>query len=102
MIYYNGYCYYGTHGIKVSELIIVASKSNNINYCRMLRESFNDDRIFSEFISLEFYDGSAIDHSSVVHDLYNYYGSEIFWNKAKSLDRESKELVKIYLDFNRE
>lgn len=100
LIYYNGYCFYGTNGIKTSELIVTVSRINDIDYCNMLRESFNNDEIFSQFISLKFYDGSAIDHSYVVYQLYHYYGSKKFWQKASSLNSEDKMRVEGYLEYN--
>lgn len=99
--HYKGYCFYGTHGIRVNEAITITAKENNIDYCSMLRKSFDDDIIFSDFISLKFYDGSAIDHASVVSNLYNYYGSNEFWKRAQSLKIEDKRLVETYLQFEK-
>lgn len=98
-IQHNGYCYYGTKNIKVSENVIIISERNHINYCDMLRKSFKNDDDFSKFISLKFYDGSGIEHSDVVYQLYQYYGSEIFWKKSRSLSDDEKKLVQSYLDY---
>ena len=90
-----------THGIKVDEGLVFSANEKHINYCDMLRKSFNDDKVFSDFVSLEFYDGSAIQHASVVHSLYKYYGSNNFWDKTKSLNLEEKNRVDGYLEFDK-
>lgn len=65
----------------------------------MLRQSFIDDKIFAQFISLKFYDSFGIDHANVIHQLYQYYGSETFWQKAKSLNYDDKQWVENYLEY---
>lgn len=92
-------CLYGTNDIRVNELIIVIAQEKGINYCDMLRKSFKDNDDFSKFISLKFYDGSGIDHSDVVYQLYQYYGSKKFWEKAILLSDDDKKLVQNYLDY---
>lgn len=92
-------CFYGTNKIRVNELIIVTAKERDINYCNMLRKSLKNEDDFAKFVSLEFYDGSGIEHSDVVYQLYRYYGSELFWKKASSLSDDEKKLVQSYLDY---
>lgn len=92
-------CFYEINRIRVNELIIVISQKRGINYCSMLRKSFNNDEVFSQFISLKFYDGYGIDHANVVYQLYQYFGSEKFWKKADSLNSEDKMRVEGYLKY---
>ncbi|WP_019674082.1 hypothetical protein [Psychrobacter lutiphocae] len=95
----NGGCYYGTHDIKVSSLLLINADYENISYCKLLRSAFNDDQDLKTFTTIQFYDGVFIDHADSVYKLYEYYGSQLFWQKLGKLTKDEKRLVQSYLDY---
>ena len=97
----KGGCYYGTYNIKVNRIILIVTKAKHldINYCSLLRKSFKDDEALRKLISLKYYDGAFYDHAYVVSELYNYFGHNIFWEKAKNLNEEDRETVEQYLNY---
>ncbi|TSB21767.1 hypothetical protein FOR85_12080 [Psychrobacter sp. YGAH215] len=95
----NGGCYYGTHDVRVSRLMLIAADNNNVNYCKLLRSAYKDDDSLRTFISLQFYDGASYDHANIVYKLYKYYGSQLFWQKIGKLTKSEKNLVQAYLDY---
>jgi hypothetical protein len=82
------------NGIVVSELLLIVSKEQNINYCKLLNEAIKGNvSSINKLALLEFYDGVAYDHSAVIVDLINLIGEDKFIQSIKTTSKEQKQIV---------
>lgn len=87
------------NGIEVSELLLIASKEQNIDYCKLLNESIKgDDSSIRQLALLKIYDGAGYDHGAVVVDLIGLIGEDKFIYSLRTINNEQKKWIKEYIE----
>ncbi|MBQ6724949.1 MAG: hypothetical protein IJQ89_00065 [Bacteroidales bacterium] len=87
------------NGIEVSELLLVVSEEQNIDYCKLLNEATKgNESSIKEIALLDFSDGAAYDHGAVLVDLIEKIGEEKFVQSFKSLIVREKKWIKGFLE----
>lgn len=87
------------NGIEVSELLLIVSEEQNIDYCRLLNEAVKgDDASIKQLALLEIYDGAGYDHGAVVVDLIALIGEDKFIHSIKTISIEQKKCIKGYIE----
>lgn len=83
-------------GIEVSEILLIASKSQNIDYRKLLNKAIKgDDTSIKQLALLEISGGaSAYDHGAVLVDLIEKIGEEMFINSVGSLTDSQTVLIR--------
>lgn len=85
-------------GISVSEMLLIVSKEQSIDYCSILHDAVNGDSLsIRRLASLDFYDSIAYDHGAVLVDLIMLIGEDAFVQSLNSIGTEQKEQVKSYI-----
>lgn len=84
--------------IEVSELLLIASKEQNIDYCKLLNESIKgNDSSIRQLALLKIYDGAGYDHGAVVVDLIDLIGEEKFMQSLGTINEKQKNKISSYL-----
>ena len=87
------------NGIEVSELLLIASKEQNIDYCKLLNEAFEgNDSSIRKLVLLKFYDGAGYDHGAVVVDLIELIGEDKFIYSLTTINDEQKKWIIGYIE----
>ena len=87
------------NGIEVSELLLVVSEEQNIDYCKLLNEATKgNESSIKEIALLDFSDGAAYDHGAVLVDLIEKIGEEKFVQSIKTINDSEKKWIKGYLE----
>ena len=83
-------------GIEVSEILLIASKSQNIDYRKLLNKAIKgEDTSIKQLALLEISGGaSAYDHGAVLVDLIEKIGEEMFINSVGSLTDSQTVLIR--------
>lgn len=85
--------------IEVSELLLIASKEQNIDYCKLLNESIKgNDSSIRQLALLKIYDGAGYDHGAVVVDLIGLIGEDKFIYSLTTINNEQKKWIKEYIE----
>lgn len=88
-----------TNGIEVSELLLLASREQGIDYCKMLNKAINGDAdSIRQFALLEFGDAAGYDHGSVIVKMIKLVGEDSFIQSLSTINDEQKRLIKGYID----
>lgn len=83
------------NGIEVSELLVIASKEQKIDYCKLLKESIKgNDSSIRQLALLKINDGVGYDHGAVVVDLIEVIGEDKFINSLATINNEQKKWIK--------
>lgn len=87
------------NGIEVSELLLVVSEEQNIDYCKLLNEATKgNESSIKEIALLDFSDGAAYDHGAVLVDLIEKIGEEKFVQSIKTINDREKKWIKGFLE----
>lgn len=87
------------NGIEVSELLLVVSEEQNIDYCKLLNEATNgNESSIKEIALLKIYDGAAYDHGAVLVDLIEKIGEDKFIQSIRTINNIEKKWIKGYLE----
>ena len=87
------------NGIEVSELLLIASKEQNIDYCKLLNEAIEgNNSSIRKLALLKFYDGAGYDHGAVVVDLIELIGEDKFIYSLTTINDEQKKWIKGYIE----
>ncbi len=83
------------NGIYVSELLLIVSQEQNIDYCKLLNKAIEgNDSSIKQLALLKIYDGAGYDHSAVVIDLVKLIGEDKFIYSLTSINDEQKKWIK--------
>lgn len=83
------------NGIYVSELLLIGSKEQNIEYCELLNDAISGNgSSIKQLALLNIYDGAGYDHSAVVVDLIKLIGEDKFIYSLTSINNEQKKSIK--------
>jgi len=86
------------NGIVVSELLLIASNKQHINYCKLLEEATKGNvSSIKQITLLDFYDGVGYDHSVVIVNLINLIGEDKFIQSLGTINEEQKNKIGSYL-----
>jgi hypothetical protein len=87
------------NGIVVSELLIIVSNGQGINYCKLLEKAINGDiGSIKQLSLLEFYDGIGYDHGSVIVDLIEIIGEDKFIQSLSTINKKQKQVIEGYIE----
>ena len=79
------------NGIEVSELLLIASKKQNIEYAKLLNDALNgNDSSIRQLALLKIPDGAGYDHSAVVVDLIELIGEDKFIHSLTTISNDQK------------
>ena len=83
------------NGIEVSELLLRASKEQNVDYYKLLNEAIKgNDLSIRQLALLKVYDGAGYDHGAVIVDLIERIGENIFIKSLTNINNEQKQWIK--------
>lgn len=87
------------NGIEVPELLLIASKKQNINYCKLLNESTKGNTAsIRKLALLEISDGAGYEHGAVIVDLIEIIGEDKFIESLATMSKEQKQVVKGFIE----
>lgn len=86
------------NGIEVSELLLIASKEQNIDYCKLLNEAFKgNDSSIRQLALLKIIDSAAYDHGAVLVELIEVIGEDKFIHSLTTINNDQKKWIKDYI-----
>lgn len=87
------------NGIEVSDLLLIASKEQNIDYCKLLNKALKgDDSSIRQLVLLKFYDSVGYDHGAVLVELIEVIGEDIFIHSLTTITNDQKKWIKSYIE----
>ena len=87
------------HGIEVSELLIIASKHQCVDYCTLLNKAVEGDTLSIEQLALlDIYDAASYDHGAVLIKLIGLIGEDLFLGAINNTNADQKRKIYIYLE----
>lgn len=86
------------NGIVISELLLIVSNNQNINYCKILKEAImGNTASIKKLTLLDFDDSVGYDHSVVIVDLIDSIGEDKFIQSIGTISKEQKNKISSYL-----
>ena len=87
------------NGIEVSELLLVVSEEQNIDYCKLLNEATKgNESSIKKIALLKIDDAAGYDHGAVIVDLIEVIGEDKFIESIKTINHSEKKRIKGYLE----
>lgn len=87
------------NGIEVSELLLVVSEEQNIDYCKLLNEAIKgNESSIKKIALLKIDDAAGYDHGAVLVDLIEVIGEDKFIESIKTINHSEKKRIKGYLE----
>lgn len=87
------------NGIEVSELLLIVSKQQNINYCKLVYEATEGNQnSIKQLALLEINDGAGYDHGEVIVNLIEIIGEGKFLHSIGAIRDKEKWLIIGYIE----
>lgn len=81
--------------IEVSELLLIAAKEQNTDYCSLLKGSINGNcNDIRRLALLDFHDGAGYDHGAILVKLIGIIGEDMFIQSISGIGNEKKQEIK--------
>jgi hypothetical protein len=91
-------CKHKKSNVMVSELLIASSINKKINYCQIMRNSFDKKpNKIKEFSLLNFRGSSGYDHGAILVELIVYIGEKNYCKELGFLKNYEKNTIYAYL-----